>query len=147
MILLLSNAAINHFGSYIYRKRDSNRRQSVGTVCPRLNLTKVNVLEYLSSFQHTEVQAKCVSTIYFKCSITFLIFSNTMTNLSVLAAKMLIDFLTAARRPIFKLILVLYFLIELLPNDVINWTAEAFTSDESKQLMKGTVLRVLVFHV
>ena len=70
-----------------------------------------------------------------------------MTNLSVLAAKMLIDFLTAARRPILKLILVLYFLIELLPNDVINWTAEAFTSDESKQLMKGTVLRVIVFHV
>ena len=70
-----------------------------------------------------------------------------MANLSVLAAKMLDTLLSAARRSIFKLILVLYFLIELLPNDVINWTAEAFTSDESKQLMKGTVLRVLVFHV
>ena len=66
---------------------------------------------------------------------------------SLAAVEMLDVLLTTARRPIFKLILVMYFLIELLPNDVINWAAEAFTSGESKQFINGKVLRVLVFHV
>ena len=66
---------------------------------------------------------------------------------SLAAVEMLDVLLTTARRPIFKLILVMYLLIELLPNDVINWAAEAFTSGESKQFINGKVLRVLVFHV
>ena len=67
--------------------------------------------------------------------------------LSVLADKLLVLLLAISRRPIFKLILVLYFWIEFLPNDVINWTAHAFISEELKQFMSGSVLRVLVFHV
>ena len=70
-----------------------------------------------------------------------------MSTFSAVAAKMWILLLAASRRPIFKFLLVLYFLIELLPNDVITWTAQAFVSEESKQLISGTVLRVLVFHV
>ena len=69
-----------------------------------------------------------------------------MANL-LATVEMLDVLLTTARRPIFKLILVMYLLIELLPNDVINWTAHAFISEELKQFMSGSVLRVLVFHV
>ena len=49
--------------------------------------------------------------------------------------------LTASRQPIFKWILILYFWLELLPNGVIRWTAEA------KELINGQIIRVLILHV
>ena len=55
--------------------------------------------------------------------------------------------LAAFRQPLFKLIFAVYFLCQLLPDDVIRCTAEAFASKESKELMDGRVLRVLVLHV
>ena len=54
---------------------------------------------------------------------------------------------SAIRQLIFKLILVVYFLCQLLPDDVIRSTAEAFASKESNELMDGQVLRILVLHV
>ena len=50
-------------------------------------------------------------------------------------------------RSILKLIVAMYFLIDFLPNNVINWTTDAFALEESKQFMNGKVLRVLVLHV
>jgi hypothetical protein len=55
--------------------------------------------------------------------------------------------LAAFRHSIFKLIFAVYFLCQLLPDDVIRCTAEAFASKESIELMDGRVLRVLVLHV
>jgi len=53
----------------------------------------------------------------------------------------------ASCQPIFKSVIALYLLCDLLPDDVTRCTAEASTSKESKELMDGQVLRVLVIHV
>ena len=57
----------------------------------------------------------------------------------------LLGLLSACQR-ILNLILWIYLLIELLPNDVII-RVQAFVSEESKELMNGQVLRVLIFQV
>ena len=66
---------------------------------------------------------------------------------ATIAVRMAVAVLLAAfRHSIFKLIFA-YFLCQLLPDDVIRCTAEAFASKESKELMDKLVLRVLVLHV
>lgn len=58
--------------------------------------------------------------------------------------------LTVFRQPTFKWIMIVYFLLALLSNDVISyWNAEAFIIEESQELviMSGRVLRVLVLNV
>ena len=56
-----------------------------------------------------------------------------------------------SQRSIFKLVLAAYFLFEILPNDVTRrCTAAGATFDsenESKELINGKVIRVLVFNV